>query len=313
MRIPYLNTKQINLLSSNKYHYFKKNLLKTNKSFHNIDIKTETFPDGEHHWILQTPEKLKGKPAVYVCGTIDDEAVFELYNVASTLVREQCSSLHLVLPYFGYSTMERATLQGEVVTAKNIARMLSSIPLSPQGNFIYMVDLHSFGTQYYFENSIHPIHLSAWKIVQTMITDCGKNVVLATADMGRAKWVEKMGDALKLDTAFIMKRRLDGKNTTVEALNADVNGKNVVIFDDMIRSGSSIIKAAEAYKSVGAKDVFVVVVHGVFTPSCIDKMKSCGLIKHVLVTNSHPNALKYQSDFVQVYDISSVIFEGLVL
>lgn len=304
---------KICLLSSKKYGYFKKSLLSLNKNFQDIDIKTETFPDGEHHFIIDTPGKLKGKPAVYVCGTTDDEAIFELYNIASTLVREQCSSLHLVVPYFGYSTMERATVDGEVVTAKNIARMLSSIPLSPQGNFIYMVDLHSFGTQYYFEKSLHPVHLSAWKVIQKMVTDCGQNIVLATADMGRAKWVEKMGDALKCQTAFIMKRRLDGKNTVVEALNADVKGKNVVIFDDMIRSGSSVIKAAEAYKAKGAKDIFVAVVHGVFTPSCVEKMKDCGYFKKILVTNSHPNALKYESDFIKVYDIASVIDEGLVL
>lgn len=304
---------QINLLSSNKYAYFKENMLVKNEYFKNIDIKTETFPDGEHHWILQNVSKIKGKPAVYVCGTTDDEAIFELYNIASTLVREQCSSLHLVVPYFGYSTMERATTQGEVVTAKNIAKMLSSLPLSPQGNFIYMVDLHSFGTQYYFENSLHPVHLSAKNVIKQMISDCGPNVVLASADMGRAKWIEKMGDDLKLQTAFIMKRRFDGIHTTVEALNADVKGKNIVIFDDMIRSGSSIIKAAEAYKSVGAKDIYVAVVHGVFTPQSIDKMQSSGLIKQILVTNTHPNALKNQSNFIKVYDISEIISEGLVL
>lgn len=305
--------KKINLLASNKYQYFKKNLLKLNKDFENVEIKTETFPDGEHHFIIQNPSKIKGKPAVYICGTTDDEAIFELYNIASALVSEQCSSLHLIVPYFGYSTMERATVEGEVVTAKNVARMLSSIPLSPQGNFIYMVDLHSFGTQYYFEKSMHPVHLSSWNVLQKMIKDCGKNLVLATADMGRAKFVEKLGDSLKLPTAFIMKRRLDGKTTTVEALNADVNGKNVVIFDDMIRSGGSIITAAKAYKKAGAKDIYVVVVHGVFTPSSITEMQKCGLIQKILVTNSHPNALKNKSDFVKVYDISSVINDGLVL
>ncbi len=304
---------KINLLFSKKYQYFAQNLLKENKDFQPIDIKSETFPDGEHHWVIETPLKLKGKPAVYICGTIDDESIFELYNVASTIVRLQCSSLHIVVPYFGYSTMERETVEGEVVTAKNVARMISSIPLSPQGNFIYMVDLHSFGTQYYFEKSIHPIHLSSWDILKKMIKDCGKNLVLATADMGRAKAVEKLGDSLKLKTAFIMKRRLDGKNTTVEALNADVKGKNVVIFDDMIRSGTSIIKAAKAYKNAGAKDIYVAVVHGVFTPTSIQTMKKCGLFKKILVTNSHPNALKNKSDFIKVYDISSVINTGLAL
>ena len=304
---------KINVLSSKKYEYIKKDLLKLSKNFQNIGITSETFPDGEHHWVLEKCSKIKGNPAVYIGGTVDDESIFELYNIASTLISKQCSSLHLVVPYFGYSTMERETVEGEVVTAKNIARMISSLPLSPEGNFIYLLDLHSFGTQYYFEKSIQPIHLSSWNILKKMIKDCGKNVVLASADMGRAKFVEKLGDALKLQTAFIMKRRLDGKNTNVEALNADVKGKDVVIFDDMIRSGSSVIKAAQAYKQAGALNIYVVVVHGVFTPSSVQEMKKSGIIQKILVTNSHPNTLKYKSDFIKVYNVADVINDGLIL
>lgn len=304
---------KINLLSSKNYDYLKHNFIKLNSNFEEIKIATEQFPDGEHYWRIENCAKIKGKPAVYICGTVNDEAIFELYNIASTLVREQCSSLHLVLPYFGYSTMERAVKEGEIVTAKNIACLLSSIPLSPQGNFIYMMDLHSLGTQYYFEKSLHPIHLTSWNVIKQMIADCGSNVVLASTDMGRAKWVEKMGNQIGLNTAYIMKKRISGSETVVEALNADVQGRDVIIFDDMIRSGSSIIKAAEAYKNAGAKDIYVAVVHGVFVNGAIEKMQSCKLIKHVLCTNTHINALKYQSDFVKVYDISSAICEGLSL
>lgn len=304
---------KINLLATKNYEYMKNNLLQLNNEFENVNIYTEQFPDGEHYWKIENCEKIKGKPAVYICGTVNDEAIFELYNVASTLVREQCSSLHLVLPYFGYSTMERAIKEGEVVTAKNIACLMSSIPLSPQGNFIYMMDLHSLGTQYYFEKSLHPIHLTSWNVIKQMIADCGNDAVLASADMGRAKWVEKMGNQLGLDTAYIMKKRISGSETVVEALNADVKGRNVVIFDDMIRSGSSIIKAAEAYKNAGANSIYVVCVHGVFVNGAIEKMQSCKLIKQVLCTNTHINAVKYQSDFVKVYDVASTIYQGLSL
>mgnify|MGYP003022752299 FL=1 len=178
---------------------------------------------------------------------VDDESIFELYNIASTLVREQCSALHIIIPYFGYSTMERSVKAGEAVTAKNIATLISSIPQAPLGNFVYMMDLHSLGTQYYFENTIHPVHLTAWNVIKKMLHPFGKEIVLASTDMGRAKWIEKMGNELHLETAYIMKRRISGTETEIVALNAEVKNKNVVIFDDMIRSGSSLIHAAEAY------------------------------------------------------------------
>lgn len=304
---------EINLLASGNYQYLKRNLLNLDSNFADIAIETQIFPDGEHYWRIENPEAIRGKPAVYICGTVSDEAVFELYNVASTLVREQCSSLHLVLPYFGYSTMERAVKDGEIVTAKNIACLLSSIPLSPQGNFIYMLDLHSLGTQYYFEKSIHPVHLTSWNVVRKMVADCGQNVVLASADMGRAKLIEHMGNQFGLSTAYIMKKRLSGTQTEIQALNADVRGRDIVIFDDMIRSGSSVIKAAEAYKNAGANNIYVAVVHGVFVDDAVEKMQKSGIIRQVLCTNSHVNALKQQGHFVKIYDVSSVICEGLAL
>ena len=301
----------INILSSQKYEYLKQNILKQAIVFKNVEIETETFPDGEHYWKIVNPEQLRHKPAVYIAGTVDDESIFELYNLASTLVREQCSSLHIVIPYFGYSTMERAVKEGEVVTAKNIANLISSIPQAPLGNFVYMMDLHSLGTQYYFENTIHPVHLTSWNVIKNMLMQFGKDVVLASTDMGRAKWIEKMGNELHLETAYIMKKRISGSKTEVVALNAEVKDKDIVIFDDMIRSGTSLIHAAEAYKNAGAKNIYVITVHGIFVSGAMDKLKSCGAIKKILCTNTHVNAQNMKDEFVKVYDISEVIAERL--
>jgi len=303
----------INLLSSNQYKFLKKNILKKDVRFFDIKVETQTFPDGEHYWRIEKPEYIRGKPAVYICGTVDDAAIFDAYNMCCNLVREGCSELHLVIPYFGYSTMERAVKQGEAVTAKNVAGLLSSIPTSPQGNHVYMIDLHSQGTQYYFEKSIHPIHLTCWNVIKKMIADCGDDVVLGSADMGRAKWIEKMANELGISSAFIMKKRISGSKTEIVALNAEVKDKNVVIFDDMIRSGSSIIKAAEAYKSVGAKNIYVVCVHGVFVDGAIDRFKKSGLIQNVSCVNTHVKATLINDPFVKVYDSSQVIIDGLDL
>lgn len=302
-----------NLLSSNNYAYLKQNLLQSG-IFNDVQIETATFPDGEHYFRIINSEQISGKPAVYICGTIDDAAILEAYNICCTLVREGCSELHLVIPYFGYSTMERAVKPGEAVTAKNIARLFSSVPLSAQGNFVYMMDLHSLGTQYYFEQNIHPVHLTTEPIIDEMIADIraeNADVVLASADMGRAKWIEKMSNRLAIPGAYIMKKRISGSETIVEALNADVKNKDIIIFDDMIRSGTSIIHAAEAYKSIGAKDIYVACVHGVFVNGAIDKMKKSGLIKGIYCTNTHAKVQELHDDFIKVYDISTVILNGL--
>ena len=301
----------INILSSSQYKYLKENILKNSDIFNNVNVETNIFPDGEHYWRIENPTQIQGKPAVYICGTIDDTAIFDAYNMCCTLVREGCSELHLVIPYFGYSTMERAVKDGEAVTAKNIARLFSSIPTSAQGNHIYMMDLHSLGTQYYFEGNMHPVHLTSWSVIKNIISDLGQNSVLASTDMGRAKWIEKMGNELHMDTAYIMKKRISGSQTDIIALNAEVKGRDVIIFDDMIRSGSSIIKASEAYKNSGAKDIHVICVHGIFVNDAIKRFKDSGIIKSISCTNTHYKTTLINDDFVKVYDISHIIINGL--
>lgn len=307
----------INILSSKKYSYLAQQVTNNIIGGQLLQIESETFPDGEHYFCIKESYKIAGQPAVYICGTVDDNAIFEVYNISCTLIREGCSSLHIVIPYFGYATMERAVKDGEVVTAKNIARLMSSIPIAAQGNYIYMIDLHSLGTQYYFEGNIHPIHLTTQNVINKMIRDIqqisSRDIVLASADMGRAKWIEKMSNRLQMPGAYIMKKRISGSETQVEALNADVKDRDVIIFDDMIRSGSSIINAASAYKQIGAKDIYVVCIHGVFVNGAIENLRKCGFIKSVFCTNTHSITTTLNTDFIKIYDISNIISNGLKL
>lgn len=303
-----------NLLSSQPYNYLKQNLLQKSKLFKDVAVENILFPDGEKYFRIKNPTVISGHPAVYICGTINDEEIFAAYNMSCALVQEGCSALHLVIPYFGYSTMERATKAGEVVSAKNIARLFSSIPLAAQGNYIYLIDIHSLGTLYYFEQNIHPIHLTTESIIDKIIADIrkkSKNIVLASADMGRAEWIESISSRLGMPAAYIMKKRLSGTETEVLDLAADVKGKNIIILDDMIRSGSSILHAAEAYKSIGAKDVYVLCIHGVFVKGSIAKMQKSGLIKCIYCTNTHAKTTNIEDDFVKIYDISEIIMHGL--
>ncbi|MBR2273380.1 MAG: ribose-phosphate pyrophosphokinase [Alphaproteobacteria bacterium] len=305
---------KINLLSSAAYGYMKQHLLQKNKQFKDIEIQSLRFPDGERYFRIKDIEKIAGLPAVYICGTINDEAILEAYQICLELVRGGCTSLHLVIPYFGYSTMERATKPGEIVSAKNIACLFSSIPQAGMGNYIYTVDIHAPGTQYYFEQNIIPVNLTTEPIINNIVKDICKNnrkFVLASADMGRAKWVERISNHLGLESAYIMKKRISATETTVQALNADVKNKNVLIFDDMIRSGTSILNAARAYKTCNAKNIYAICVHGIFVKGALEKLKQSNLIKSIYCTNTHANVQNTSDNFINIYDISDIIIQGL--
>ncbi|WP_345953942.1 ribose-phosphate diphosphokinase [Mucilaginibacter sp. PAMB04168] len=298
------------LFAIKEYEYLAKKLLVC-ADFEQGILEVSQFTDGERYQRIISV--IENRDVVLVGGTVSDEATLELYDLASSLVSYGANSLTLVIPYFGYSTMERAVLSGEIVTAKTRARLLSSIPKSNRGNKVLLFDLHSEGIQYYFEHDLYPVHVYCKSIIMAVARQYGgDNFVMASTDAGRAKWVESLANDLGVNAAFILKRRLKGDHTEVSAINADVAGKTVVIYDDMIRSGGSIINAAKTYKEAGAADIFVITTHGLFVNDGINKLRNSGLIKKLICTDSHANtSLFSDDDFVEIKSLAQLICEAI--
>ena|ERR1700744_1167861 len=274
------------------------------------ELEVNHFTDGERYQRIISG--IENRDVILIGGTVTDQATLELYDLASSLVSYGANSLTLVIPYFGYSTMERAVLPGEIVTAKTRARLLSSIPKSNRGNKVLLFDLHSEGIQYYFEHDLYPVHVYCKDIVIKAAQEYGgDDFVMASTDAGRAKWVESLANDLGVNAAFILKRRLKGDHTEVSAINADVAGKTVIIYDDMIRSGGSIVNAAKTYKSAGAGDIYVITTHGLFVNDGINKLKGSGLIKKLICTDSHVNTQFIDDDFVEVRSLAGLICEAI--
>ncbi|MES2061183.1 MAG: ribose-phosphate diphosphokinase [Bacteroidota bacterium] len=278
--------------------------------FEKGELEVSHFTDGERYQRIIS--QIENRDVVLIGGTVDDGATLELYDLASSLVSYGANSLTLVIPYFGYSTMERAVLSGEIVTAKTRARLLSAIPKSNRGNKVLLFDLHSEGIQYYFEHDLYPVHVYCKDIViKAALEYGGDNFVMASTDAGRAKWVESLANDLGVNAAFILKRRLKGDHTEVSAINADVDGKTVIIYDDMIRSGGSIINAAKTYKNAGAHDIYVITTHGLFVNDGINKLKNSGLIKKLICTDSHVNTQYINDEFVEVRSLAGLICKAI--
>ncbi|HJL18613.1 MAG TPA: ribose-phosphate diphosphokinase [Sandaracinaceae bacterium LLY-WYZ-13_1] len=270
-------------------------------------VERTDFPDGER--LLRVIEDVDGRDVVLVGGTTDDAATLELYDLASGLVTYGARRLTLVIPYLGYSTMERAIQPGEIVTAKNRARLLSSIPPASYGNRMLLLDLHSEGIPHYFEGEITAFHVYAKAIIKDAARElAGDDFVMACTDAGRAKWVESLANDLGVTAAFVFKRRLSGTETEVLAASARVEGRTVVIYDDMIRTGGSLVQAGQAYRDAGASRIFAVATHGLFPGDALERLRGCGLFERLVVTDSHPRAraLGDHDDFLEVRGVASV-------
>jgi ribose-phosphate pyrophosphokinase len=254
------------------------------------EVERRSFPDGEQYRRIATP--CDGRDVVLVGGTISDGDTLELYDLACGLVGCGAERLSLIIPYFGYSTMERASRVGEVVTAKTRARLLSSIPTAGRGTRVFLLDLHVDGLTHYFEGAVHPVNVSGKPVTGAAVQRLGgTDFVLGSTDAGRAKWVESLASELGVEVAFVYKRRTGGNRTEVSGVSAHVRGRQVVIYDDMIRTGGSLMSAAAAYRDAGAISIAAVTTHGLFCGDALARLAASGLFTAVVATDSHPAAV----------------------
>lgn len=273
-------------------------------------IARKTFPDGEHYLCIESQPA--DRDVVLVGGTVDDASTLELYDLACGLVTGGADRLRLVIPFYGYSTMERAVRPGEIVTAKTRARLISSIPMASRGTQVFLLDLHVASIAYYFEGGVRPFEVYGKSLVtQAARRIAGEDFVLACTDAGRAKWVESLANDLGVPAAFVYKRRIDGSTTEVTGVSAAVAGKRVIIYDDMIRTGGSLLEAAAAYQEAGAIAIDAIATHGLFPGQSLAKLRASGLLGSITTTDSHPRAVALADDFLSVTSTADLFAQHL--
>ena len=268
-------------------------------------IERNLFPDGEHY--LRIASNVLDQHAVVIGGTISATATLVLYDLACAIVENGAATLSLIVPWYGYATMDRAAKSGEAVTAKNRARIFSSIPAAKLGNQILLLDLHSEGIPHYFEGSLHPVHVYAKALVESLARDLVPGpFILGSTDAGRAKWVESLANSMAIPAAFVYKRRHGPEETEVTAVSTRLKGETVVIYDDMIRTGTSLLSAARAYREAGAGKMFAIATHGEFPGDAFDKIRGSGLFEAIACTDSHPRARELRGSGLIVRPVASL-------
>lgn len=289
------------LFSIPSYAYLEPSFLAAG-DFERGEIERKNFPDGERY--LRITTELWGRDVVLLGGTPTDVDWLEVFDLACGIARGGARSLVLVMPYFGYSTMERAVKSGEVVVAKTRARLLSSVPAPEGGTRVFLFDLHTDGIEFYLDDRVLTRHVYGAPLVTKAIQARmgASGYVLGACDAGRAKWVQSLARDLHVEPAFVYKRRDAATGgTSVTGINADVRGREVVVYDDMIRTGSSLIQAGRAYLAAGATKVHAVASHLVLPGDSLDQLRASGVFASIMGTDSHPGSQKLpKADVVSI-------------
>ena len=270
-----------------------------------IVIETKKFQNGENYYRIPIIDydTLVGTNVIIIASITNDDDLLSIQRIG-TYLSSRCASIRFVIPYLGYSTMEREVKPGEVITAYTNTLILDSIPSAMRVKNIFLLfDLHCTTIKNFFRNSTaFEVYYNKLLIeeVERLLKEYYdyneekyEGIIFGSADLGRPLWVESFAKHFGTEIAFINKHRvfesIKTDDTPISTIN--VKGSHIIIYDDMLRSGTTILQAIDTYINNGATSVDVVISHcGVINEEILRKFIEHPHIKHIITTNSHPNA-----------------------
>jgi len=249
-----------------------------------VYIKTETkiFPDGESKVTLQ---KIPKKSVILVVQSTYPPVDTNLLQTLSIIsqVRKISSRTFAIIPYMGYARQDKQFLSGEVITMSVVAKMLQSVGAKK----VIVVDIHSNTALNHF--NIPTENVSAIPELAKYFKKLNlKNPLVVSPDMGGYSRSKKFASLLKTDF-IVLKKHRDRKTgrVSIQTAKVDVQGKDLILVDDIISTGGSIIKAAQFLKKQKCKRVFVACTHGLLVEGAEKKIRKAG-VSRIISTNTIP-------------------------
>ncbi|KAI8776690.1 ribose-phosphate pyrophosphokinase 4 [Biomphalaria glabrata] len=256
-------------------------------------IKWNKFADGYPNLFIEDVKYMAGKDVIFIGSFHSTEIIFEQLSVLYAFPRYLSRSFHFILPYFPTGTMERVDTEGQIATAKTLATLLSSIPLSAQGPAqIIIYDIHALQERFYFSDNVIPRLETAIPLLQRVLSAHRHKdkLSLAFPDDGAYK---RFHSYFPDDERLIVcaKKRVEGNKRIVTIKDGNPNGRHVVIIDDLVQSGGTLIECAKVLIKQGAKSVSAYVTHPVFPNQSWKNFIKCDPpFSNFWITNSIPHA-----------------------
>lgn len=248
------------------------------------EARTFVFPDGE--LMVKLEEDVRGRDCFVVISTCEpvNDNLMELLVFVDCLRRASAKRVTIVTPYFGYGRQDRKDEGRVPITAKLVANLITAAG----ADRVLALDLHAAQIQGFFDLPVD--HLSATPVFLeyfNSIRDELGDLCLVSPDVGNVKVAEKMANLLGGDLAIINKRRLSGSEVTTGNLIGSVDGKTVLMFDDMISTAGTVCEAARLVMENGATKVISAATHAVLVGPAVERLRQSP-ISRIIVTDTIP-------------------------
>ena len=272
--------------------------------------KISRFASGEIY--VRSEESVRGAD-VFVIQTHADpvnESIMEHLIMLDAMKRASAKRITAVIPYYGYSRQDKKGLAREPISAKLVADLITVAGAQR----VISVDLHSGQTQGYFDFPFD--HLTALPILSDYLSgELGlhdENVVVVAPDAGRIRTAERLREHLHADLAFLYKRRSRREAHKIEemAVVGEVDGRPCILVDDMIDTGGTVVKGAEALAQQGGGPIYAAATHGVLSGKAVQMLEEAP-ISGVVLTNTVPIPEEKQFAKLKVLSIAPLFASAL--
>jgi len=264
------------------------------------------FPEGECK--VKISDNIRGADVFILqstCPPVNDNLV-ELLVMIDAARRASARRITAVIPYFGYARQDRKDQPRVPITAKLVANLITEAG----ADRVLTMDLHAQQIQGFFDIPLDHLmalpvlveHFKALKI---------PDLAICTADVGGIKGAWKFAEKLNAPLAIVDKKRSGDTQVQALALIGEVAGKNIVIPDDMIATGGTLVNAAKFLRENGAKDLYACGTHGVLSGGAVERIKTAGF-KQVVMTNTIPLASDKQQPNYRHLSIARLFGEAIL-
>ena len=272
----------------------------------NVEIGSavvKKFSDGEIS--VQITESVRGMDCFIIQPTSApaNEHLMELLIMVDALKRSSARSITAVIPYYGYARQDRKAAPRVPITAKLTADLLEAAGVGR----VITIDLHAAQIQGFFNIPVDNLFGSIM-FVNYIKAKGLKNPVIASPDIGGVARARSYASKLGYDLVIVDKRREKANESEVMNIIGDVEGKDIILVDDMVDTAGTLVKAADVLKKKGATSVMACCTHGVLSGPAFERLSS-GNLDELVVADTIP--LRQEHEKITVLTASHIIGETI--
>ena len=272
-----------------------------------VDIKK--FANGETY--VNIIENMRNQDVfiMQTSGPHINDNLMETYLKADASKRMGANKVVAIMPSFPYARQERKVKPGEPISARLNIELLRAAGVDE----LITTDIHAPAMQGFAKEMIIT-ELSSLRVVADYFKSKllnPKQTVVVSPDLGGVKRVDRLANELGCDKAIILKNRTGHNQAVAETLLGDVEGKDCILYDDMIDTAGTITQAAEMLKQHGANKIYICASHGLFNGPAIERLEKAP-IEEVVVTNSERMPITNGYNKIKQVDISEDIVGAML-